>query len=112
MSNYNIDKKNYYNEIASFLKIDNILPALSSSFSGLVVLQLFNMFNDLDFVDFINSIKAGKNIGEINEKEKEKTNNINIINDDNDNITSFYKNGSFNLANNIYLLYDILSYKK
>ena len=106
LSNYELNKKNIYNELSILLKINNSLPAVSSAISGLVVLQLFNMFNDLDFMDYVKSVKDGKlkneNNNNINNND-ENSNKINIINDDN---ISNYKNAIFNLANNVYLLYD------
>lgn len=113
LSNYGLDKKNIIPELASVLGIDNVLPTVGSSISGLVVLQLFNMVNDSDFCEYIKLVKEGKIINENNDNDN--LNSINIINDNDNNNTndlSFYKNASFNWANNICLLYDMLIVKK
>ena len=107
LNNYGINNKNINDSISLMLKINNYLPSVLSSISGLVVIQLFNMFNDIYFLDFIKSIKEGRDNKEIiNDNSKENLNIININKDDKNNI-SFYKNSIFNLASNIYLLYDI-----
>ena len=112
LSNYGFNKKNILSEISLLLEIENVLPAISSSVSGLVVLQLFNMFNDLDFVEYVKLVKEGKIINESNDNDN--LNKINIINDkdNNSNEISFYKNVSFNLANNMYLSYNSLNVNK
>ena len=104
LSNFGLNINNKNNAISLLLKLNNILPSVTSAISGLVVIQIFNMLNDLDFINFIQSIKSGnKNELNIDNKNEENLNKININSDDD----SCYKNAIFNLASNMYIFYHI-----
>ncbi len=109
--NFGLNITNKNNGIYQLLKINEVFPTVSSSISGLTLIQIFNMFNDFKFFDFIKSVKEGKIKNEINNKIKENDNpNKIIMNDGEDNSISFYKNSIFNFASNIYISYDIISF--
>ena len=109
--NFGLNITNKNNGIYQLLKINEVFPTVSSSISGLTLIQIFNMFNDFKFFDFIKSVKEGKIKNEINNKIKENDNpNKIIMNDGEDNNISFYKNSIFNFASNIYISYDIISF--
>ena len=98
LENYGIlSNNNIYKDISLLFKINNILPSVSSSISGLLLFQLLLIFNDLDFIEFIsNSEEKGNEIKEENNKLKEEKKFD----------CSLYKNFSVNLAQNIFLFYN------
>ena len=103
LSIFGLNESNKNNAICSILKFNNHHPMVSSAISGLVVTQLFNLFNDSKFFDFI---KEGNNI--INDNNfKNNQNKINDINDRSEDRLSCYRNAIFNLASNIYLLFEL-----
>ena len=101
LSNYGLNETNKSKAICKVLNINDFQPAISSSISGISVIQLFNLLNDKKVVEFLED-KKSENENKINEEENE--NKINIIND---NSFCSFKNTIFNLASNIYLLFEI-----
>ena len=112
LNNFGIHITNKNNALFQLLKINEILPTVSSAISGLTVIQIFNMFNDEKFIDLIKSVKEGAIKNESKQKCDENEKNINNDDDDNNNSVSFYKNAAFNFASNIYIFYDIISHSK
>ena len=104
LNNYGIELNNTnFKDISLLFKQSNILPSLVSTISGIIVIQILLMLNDPDFNNFITSYEKVKiNINDnetIDKKDDKITNN---------NFNSLYKNGCFNLASNIHLLYDAI----
>ena len=115
LSIYGLSERYKSSAICSLLKINDFHPMVSSSISGLAVIQLFNLLNDQRVVDFIKEGKEDKdkdNKIEENDDEDNK-NEINIINEDNNNSKnnsnniSCFRNTIFNLSANIYLWFDL-----
>ena len=100
LSNFGLNESNKSNAILKILNINDLQPAVSSSISGLVVIQLFNLLNDSKVVDFIKGGKEENNI-----KEEENKNRINEEKDKNE--VSCFRNTIFNLSSNIYLLFEL-----
>ena len=100
LSNFGLNESNKSNAILKILNINDLQPAVSSSISGLAVLQLFNLLNDSKVVDFIMGGKEENNI-----KEEENKNRINEEKDKNE--VSCFRNTIFNLSSNIYLLFEL-----
>ena len=104
LNNYGIELNNTnFKDISLLFKQSNILPSLVSTISGIIVIQILLMLNDPDFNNFITSYEKVKiNINDnetIDKKDDKITNN---------NFNSLYKNGCFNLASNIHILYDAI----
>ena len=78
---------------------------VSSSIAGLSVIQLFYLLNDSKCIDFITEGKNKKNENIINDENDE--NKINQINDKKEEKISCFKNAIFNLATNVYLLFEL-----
>ena len=103
---YGLSERYKSSAICSLLRINDFHPMVSSSISGLSVIQLFNLLNDQKIVDFIKEGKEDKD-NKIEENEDNK-NEINIINEDKDkNNISCFRNTIFNLSDNIYLWFDL-----
>ena len=102
LSCFGLNEYNRTNAICSVLEYNSYHPMVSSSVSSMVMIQLFNFFNDSKFIDYIHEINNNKNETIINDKEKQ-----NKINDGNEQKISCFKNAIFNLASNIYLLFDL-----
>ena len=99
LSNFGLNENNKSNAILKLLNISDLQPAVSSSISGLAIIQLFYLLNDSNVVDFIKEEKGGNNIIEENK---------NKINEEKDkNSLSCFRNSIFNLASNIYLLFEL-----
>ena len=98
LSNFGLNENNKNKAICSILKINDFYPMVSSSISGLTVIQLFNLLNDSNAIEFI---KEGK------ENDNNEEDNKNIIKEV-DKI-SYFKNSIFNLSSNIYLLFELNS---
>ena len=100
MENYGIvSNNNIYKDISFLFRINNILPSTSSAISGLILFQILLMFNDLEFIEFIsNSEEKGNEI----KKENNKSNEEKQFD------CSLYKDINVNLAQNIYLFYNII----
>ena len=117
LSIYGLSERYKSSAICSLLKINDFHPMVSSSISGLAVIQLFNLLNDQKVVDFIKEGKEDKdkdNDNKIEENDDEENKNeINIINEDNNNgknnnnNISCFRNTIFNLSANIYLWFDL-----
>ena len=103
LNNFGLNESNKSNAICKILNINDFQPPISSSISGLSVIQLFNLFNNHSFVDFIkeNLLEKENNI--------ENNDNKNQINENKDNDLACFRNSIFNLANNIYLLFELNS---
>ena len=104
LSIFGLNKINKSNAICKILNINDFHPPVSSSISGLVVIQLFNLFNEPKIIDFIKEGKFDNN-NNINNNDVDNNNKINIINN-NDNSFSYFKNAIFNIALNIYLFFN------
>jgi len=105
LSNFGLNEYNKTNAICSVLKINEYHPMVSSSISGLVVIQLFNLFNDYNFIDFIKEENMNKNNNNINDEDDQ--NKINDINIGSEGRLSYFRNAIFNLASNVYLLFEL-----
>ena len=110
LSIYGLSERYKSSAICSLLKINDFHPMVSSSISGLAVIQLFNLLNDQKVVDFIKEGKEDKD-NKIEENNEDNKNEINIINEDrnknsNNNI-SYFRNTIFNLSANIYLWFEL-----
>ena len=102
LSNFGLNENNKCNAICQVLKMNDFQPCVSSSISGLSIIQLFNLFIDSNFINFIKD-KKDNNIIE----EEENNNKINEIKENNENKISCFRNTIFNLASNIYLLFEL-----
>ena len=104
LNNFGLNENNKSNAICKILNINDFQPSISSSISGLSVIQLFNLFNNQNFVEFI----KGKKLEKDNNIEEDNKNKINE-DKDKDNSLSYFRNSIFNLASNIYLLFELNS---
>ena len=105
LSNCGLSEYNRSNAICSILKINDIQPMVSSSIAGLSVIQLFYLLNDSKCIDFITEGKNQKNENIINDENDQ--NKINQINGKKEEKISCFKNAIFNLATNVYLLFEL-----
>jgi len=103
---YGLSERYKSSAICSLLKINDFHPMVSSSISGLSVIQLFNLLNDEKIVDFIKEGKENKD-NKIEENEDNKNENNKINEDKNKNNISCFRNTIFNLSDNIYLWFDL-----
>ena len=102
LSNYGLNEYNKSKAILKILNINDFQPAVSSCISGLTALQLFYLLNDSKVLEFIKERKS-KNNNIIEEEEDNKNNKI----ENNGNHLSCLRNTIFNLASNIYLLFEL-----
>ena len=105
LSNFGLNEYNKTNAICSVLKINEYHPMVSSSISGLVVIQLFNLLNDYNFIDFLKEENMNKYDNNINDEDDQYK--INEINVGNEGRLSYFRNAIFNLASNVYLLFEL-----
>ena len=103
LSNFGLNENNKNSAILKILKINDFQPCVSSSISGLSIIQLFNLFNDPNIISYIKDKKYNDN----NIENEENKNKINEIKENNDNKLSCFRNSIFNLASNIYLLFEL-----
>ena len=104
LSNIGLNESNKSNAIWKLLKINDYQPSVNSTISGLVTIQLFYLLNNSNVIDFIKGGKAQNN----NKIEEEDNKNIIIEeNDKNEKSLSCFRNTIFNLASNIYLLFEL-----
>ena len=107
LSNCGLNENNRSNAICSILKMNDCQPMVSSSISGLVVIQLYYLLKDSKFVDFIAEEKNKNKINENKINDEDNQNKINEIKDRSEDKISCYKNAIFNLASNVYLLFEL-----
>ena len=101
LSNCGLNEYNKSKAIWKILNINDFQPAVSSSISGLAAIQLFYLFNDSKVLEFIKEGKSNNNVIEEEEDNKNK------INENKENSLSCFRNTVFNLASNIYLLFEL-----
>ena len=104
LSSIGICLNNENKAITEILEINDFQPAVSSSISGLSIIQLFNLMNNKEICEFVSSVKDGK--------IEENNNKINVINENDKNSDKGLKNAVLNMAYNTYLFFDLFNNEK